>query len=153
MESVRTAQELRFRMGKTIPGTRSYHYFRVTSNGKIRYKRTSFDPEFEGEFSFDHIGIPRVRVNDCKPGCFVACLYDGFWWIGLILAVDEPHMEIKAKFMHPHGPTNAFFWPRQKDICWVPISNILCLITTPSTECGRWYTLIDSDINSICKLI
>ena len=109
MDSVRTAQELRFRIGKTIPGTRSYHYFRVTSNGKSRYKRTSFDSDFEGDFSFDHIGIPRVHVNECKPGCFVACLYDGFWWIGLILAVDEHTGKSKSILcIHMDQPPHFF---------------------------------------------
>ena len=151
MGGVRTNLELPFRLGKTVPGTRSYHYFSASSESKVCFKRISFDPEFEGKFSFEHISATRVSINDCKPMCFVACLYDGFWCVGMILAVDEQNQEIKVNFMHPHGPANSFFWPRRKDICWAPSSTILCLINTPSTGYGRWFTLLGSDIDKINK--
>ena len=109
LESVRINLELRFRLGKTVPGTRSYHYFSVSSESKVSYKCTSFDPEFKGKSSFDQISATRVSINDCKPLCFVACLYDGFWWVGMILAVDEQHQKIKVNFMHPHRPDNSFY--------------------------------------------
>ena len=47
-----------------------------------------------------------------QPMQFVASIYDGFWWIGLILELDRELEVAQIKFMHPHGPTNSVYWPR-----------------------------------------
>ena len=32
---------------------------------------------------------------------FVACWYNFHWWLGLILSVNEPQLEVDVKFMCP----------------------------------------------------
>ena len=52
---------------------------------------------------------------------------------------DAAHKDIEIKFMHSLCPNRFYTWPRCDDICWVPITNILCLLKTPSltTATGR----------------
>ena len=44
--------------------------------------------------------------------------------------------DLKIEFLHPHGPRKTFSWPSVTDKCFVPASNILCVITTPTTITG-----------------
>ena len=59
---------------------------------------------------------------------YVACSYDDYWWIGLIVEVDEEG--VLVKFLHPHGPASSFYWPDHDDTCWVPKDALVCKITT-----------------------
>ena len=63
-----------------------------------------------------------------QPGQFIACIYDGQWWLGNILEVCTENNDAKVSFMHPHGPATSFFWPTKIDDCWVPIVHILCQV-------------------------
>ena len=55
--------------------------------------------------------------------------------------------------MHPHGPSRSFYWPRVDDICWVPITHILCGVEIPSTATGRQYNLREKDNERVEKLM
>ena len=68
---------------------------------------------------------------------FVACKYDSFWWVGLICEVDEVSKDVKVVFLHPHGPVKSFAWPNREDCCWIPLTNILQVIKTPTTVQGQ----------------
>ena len=79
-----------------------------------------------------------------KPNQYVACMYDGHQWIGVILAVD-------ISFMHPHGLTWLFSWPRWDGWCLVSFKHVLCCISTPCTVTGLQYNHMDQDIKLIHK--
>ena len=153
MDIIRCDQKARFEMGKTIPGTRSYHYFMPVDNKMIKYKRTSVSPAFEGEYSFDIQHEAQIDFEQCKLMTYVCCSYDGFWWIGMIKEMDRDNKEIKVHFMHPHGPSRSYFWPTRVDSCWVPMQNVLCKIDIPLTISGRTYTLKDTDLSTIWKYL
>ena len=55
----------------------------------------------------------------------------------------------KIEFLHPHGPGKTFNWPSVADKCFVPVSNILCIITAPTATTGRMYQISDTDSESI----
>ena len=40
---------------------------------------------------------------------YIASFYDEFWWFGI--AEDVSELDIKFRFMHPHGPVKNFFCP------------------------------------------
>ena len=42
-------------------------------------------------------------------------------------------------------------WPSQEDVCWVPLTNIVCTIETPShtTATRRQYYLDPKDIDFV----
>ena len=82
---------------------------------------------------------------------FVSCRYDTFWWIGLIKNIDEEAGDLEIKFLHPHGPNRHFYWPSKDDICYVPLTNILCLLSPPSTSTGRMFKILDDDYENTLK--
>ena len=78
-------------------------------------------------------------------------MYDGFWWIGLIIEKDEE--DVLVKFMHPHGPAHSFKWPNFEDKCWLPYNHILMKIDSPTTLTGRTYIITKEDNNKILQKI
>ena len=67
-----------------------------------------------------------ISLSDMIPGGYVACLFDKHWWIGNICATSEQEQEqdVQVKFMHPHGFSRNYSWPREEDLCWVPLVHI-----------------------------
>ena len=78
MEDVPLELKKGFALGQTIPGIRSYHFFKPVGSNVVSYKRTAEDDAFAGSFSI------TVRLND-----YVACRYDKKWWIGVVEEVDR----------------------------------------------------------------
>ncbi|KAG1659181.1 Hypoxia-inducible factor 1-alpha inhibitor [Nymphon striatum] len=139
-------------MGKTVPGTRSYHHYTPISTTEISYKRTS-EHEFEQHFNLSK----AVQViNDDAPlpnlNYFVACRYDTFWWVGIVDEIEAEKKDFKIKFMHPHGPSKRVSWPERDDSCWVPINNMIAVIGVPTTRSGRIYEIDIDDFNKVHKL-
>ena len=77
MVQLRSIQKLRFQLGKTIPGTRSFHFFQPTDHRTLKFKRTSIDIGLAGEHSFKRIK-QKVSTDDIRIMDFVCCKYDGF---------------------------------------------------------------------------
>ena len=63
----------------------------------------------------------------------------------MILEIDIDEGDAKIDFLHPHGPRKSFNWPATTDSCYVPLSNILCIVNTPSTLNGRMYNISNDD--------
>lgn len=71
-------------------------------------------------------------------------MYEDKCYIGLILELDDGNKDAHINFMHPHWPSQTFFWPEHKntgreDKCWVPFTDIICSIDIPelSSQVGR----------------
>ena len=88
---------------------------------------------------------------------YICCVYDSNWWIGHVIEVDFLENDIRINFLHPHGPSKYFHWPSHEDICWVPLSHVLCKIKQPQlisaaaairTTCLK-YVILNSDQNNI----
>ena len=58
---------------------------------------------------------------------------------------------LKIEFLHPHGFRKASSWPSVADKCFVPASNILCVITAPTTITRKIYWISDADLQQILK--
>lgn len=130
-------QENRFAFAKPVPGTRSFHWFVPISTTELQVGYISGNV---ANTLGSHQAGPTV-VN-LQPGQFVACVYDGEWWLGNVLEICTDNNDAKISFMHPHGPAASFFWPLTEDICWVPTAHLLCHVSVPSTTgSGRQYTL------------
>jgi len=69
------------------------------------------------------------------------------------LEVDKDQGDVRINFMHPHGPSRSFCWPHVDDICWVPITHILCTVEVPTTATGRQYNLRPQDNEKVEKLM
>ena len=93
-------QEERFKLAKTIPGTRDNHSFVPSSLSELKGSRISgWVDQFTGNGASGQEKLPAF----C-PGQYIACLYDGHWWCGSIIERSEEYGDYKVKFMHPHGP-------------------------------------------------
>ena len=73
METARDDLNQRFVPDRTVPGTRSYHFFAPVSRHEIAYKQTSEDEEFTGTFCItgekDEMPTCDAEINDyisCK---------------------------------------------------------------------------------------
>ena len=129
--------------GKTIPSTRSSHHFIPLSMSKISHRLTSEDEDVD-VFDFDNKKA-ITNVIELRVSAYVSCIYNTFWWIGLILEVDVELGDVKIDFLHPHGPRKTFTWPVGGDTCHIPMKNILCSISAPLTATGRTYNILDVD--------
>ena len=149
MGDVRLDLKERFALGQTIPGIRSYHFFKPVSSNVVSYKRTAEDDAFGGLFNitgepdFDGMRTESVRLND-----YVACRCDDKWWIGVVEEVDRVERDVKINFLHPSGPA-SFRWPRKPDVCWVAITDVICHIQAPVTATGRTYKIDEQDSRNI----
>lgn len=155
-ELMEARQELegRFTKAKTVPGTRSFHHFEPNSEDSVATKRISFDANFCSIFSFS-ADSNLVKMSDVGLHNYIACIYDDLWYFALVLSKDESEGDIQVKFMHPHGPASSFHWPTKEDMCWIPLSNVICCVNTPVTKAsGRVYYFTERDNSAIdlqCK--
>ena len=86
-----------------------------------------------------------VELSDITPSTYVTCLYDLFWWVGIVSNVDIEQGDVKVDFMHPHGPRKTFNWPESDDNCYVPTKKHSVLSQPPTTSTGRMYKITDED--------
>jgi len=143
-------QTKRFDNAKTVTGTRNHHCYIPSHDKSLIVMRISGDDssfvaqvlkrplpaQAQTEPSF-----PIVTSIQCQPGNYIACMYDGKWWIGNIRDTSDEEGDVLVSFMHPFGPARSFHWPAREDTCWVPLQGILCLIEPPLTTNGRQYHL------------
>lgn len=166
--AVTKSQQERFEQYQRIPGTRDNHCFVPVSDSHLQVKRVSEDTTtftvqackavrqgHAGESSAENLDEPNVNPGqsettlEISPGQYVACLYDGHWWIAnIISASSEPEYDdFEARFLHPHGPAKSFYWPREEDKCWVPRQHVLCTVPVPDTTgSGRRYKFSDANV-------
>ncbi|GBL74793.1 hypothetical protein AVEN_243649-1 [Araneus ventricosus] len=74
---------------------------------------------------------------------YVACVYEESWWIELVSELNKEEGDYTIAFMHPHGPSETFYWPERQNECPVPSQHILCVIETPeiTSHTGRLYKI------------
>ena len=147
VEKLRTKfDNTRYKNATTVDGTRSYHHFIPVSNHQVSFKKTSEDVDFTGTYSFA-LGAFTAPRKAFQIGNYIACKYDGRWWIGLIEEISEENRDVGVNFLHPPGPTKSFSWPRRKDFCHVPFINVLTVISPPkASPTGRVYNITDKSI-------
>ena len=116
----------------------------------IAFKRCAEDESFAGSFNITgELEIKDVTIESIRLSEYVACTYDEKWWIGVIDEVSEVEQDVKINFLHPSGPSPCFQWPRRLDVCWVPITDIICQIQAPVTATGRIYKISEEDCRKI----
>ena len=65
--------------------------------------------------------------------------------------VNAHEGDLKIEFLHPHGPRKTFSCASLADKCFVPTSNILCVILAPTTITGQIYRISDTDFEQTLK--
>jgi len=69
-------------------------------------------------------------------GRYVAAVYDGEWYIGMVTTRSEEHCDVEVNFMCRNSRTNVISWPSHKDECAVLVENVL---SHSSTYCHWEY--------------
>ena len=121
----------RFQVAKTVKGTQQFHRLVPVSKSKMHAYKLSLQsnpPELVSvqDSEDDMTEEPLIEV---KKQDYVCCLYDNEAWIGLVEDISEEHGDF---FMHPHGPSKLFHWPKEEDTCWISEGEIVCVIDVPS---------------------
>ena len=124
-----------------MPGARSFHQFTPVGVYTIAAKRCSDDHSLVLQCNLYHQpSVVSVDVNH-----YNSCLCEDTWWIGIVMGKDNEQNDVCVNFMHPHGCTSIFYWPKQDDVCWVTMIHILVKISVPSTTGGKQYNLNPTD--------
>ena len=127
--------KLRLDPAQTITGTRKFHQFIPLDNSKLAVKRFSLDLNSHTK-SVVKGNQSDIRIDDVAG--YITVHYDGHWYVGYVKEVDEVEEAATIQFLHPHGPSPSFVYPRRDDILIVGIQDILTLVTV-NTSNGRTY--------------
>ena len=112
----------RFDQAHTVSGTRDNHCYKPVGLGTLQVSRISGDDTFfTAKVSDADVIMPSVSAEkpdetawDYQSGQYIACMYDGHWWLGNVCDRDYDQDDVKVNFMHLCGPT--FSWPRREDM-------------------------------------
>lgn len=132
----------RFEEALTIKGTQGFHAFIPISESKVFVK--SFSNDVQGWEKEVTTTPDKLKLKDISG--YVTAVYDKNWWLGYILEKNEELDEVKITFLHPCGPAKSFSYPKNADVLWVSVADVLYKVN-PSTPTGRTYSLVENDIN------
>ena len=139
----------RFKLARTVTGTHSHHCF-ITEKGALYMKRMSDDISFT-PCNISESNKSTLDYEDLQPGKYVAAMYDDKWYIGNIVRKSEEYKDLYISFMKSNN--HLFYWPPpfKSDECWVPFTDILCLVNAPEIQgsSARFYTLLKEDMKKI----
>lgn len=103
--------EERFKLGKRIPGTQSFHSFIPIDGNRIQARQLSISEEAKIFVvkKEEQISLGEIDFNDCVVGGIIACVYDenGFWYLGEITELRPSNSDLKIQFFKPDGATSV----------------------------------------------
>ena len=102
----RNALKKRIEGAILVPGTRHFHQFDHIGGRKVAIKKCSEDQTYT--LQHDVLGQKTIEVLDVAVFEYVACVYDGKWYVGAVLEVMQDLNDIYVKFLHPCGPARSF---------------------------------------------
>lgn len=131
----------RFDQAVTIKGTQQYHAFIPKTTSKLLVK--NFSDNLQGWEKVVSKPPDKLKLEDISG--YVTAVYKANWWLGYILQKNEELDEVKITFLHPSGPSTSFSYPRDTDVLWVSVVDVLTKVN-PVTPTGRSYVLPESDV-------
>ena len=91
---------------------------------------------------------PSDIGSSLRPNDYITCIYDGYWWLVLIDAVNTEEKDLTCKFMHPHNPTNKFYWPRSDDKAYIPFTKVIMKVNPPTcSDNGRTFFIKEDELS------
>ena len=139
----------RFEKCCTIVGTQKLHTFIPLSKNKIITKVYSDSNESKIEL-VTAVDSDPIPFDDIKG--YIACEYNGHWWLSCVVGKNQEKDEITVSFLHPHGPSTSFTFPSHADILSVSSREVKAILN-PQTATGRTYTLSRAEMVMCNKLI
>ena len=116
-------------------GQCSHHFVPISCN-KIAHKLTNEDREFL-QIGFEKSLTEEIDIKNIKCFLYASCIYDTFWWVGIVTEVNVHEGDLKIEFRHPHGPRETFSWPSVADKCFVPASTFYALSQLQQQSLGN----------------
>ena len=120
------------------------------SCNKIAHKLTSEDSEFL-QFDFDKSWTEEIDIKTSSIFHMSAVSMTHFGGVGIVTEVNVHEGDLKIEFLQPHRPRKTFSRPSVADKYFVPVPNILCVITAPTTTTGRMYRISGKDFEQNLK--
>ena len=154
VESHRSSFQLEARYANcaAISGTRNQHSFVPKSLTNLKMKRVSVN-EFLSSVSVSLLHVsPNLSVF--VPGIRIVCVYDDNWFLGNILEICKENQEIQVQFMKLSVSSDPFTWPQEEDICWIPVTHILCKVISLKVKsaAGRCNQISSTEHREILNL-
>ena len=137
----------RFSIAKTIAGTRRLHDFKPLSKSILRAWEFSASSSAR-EVSVVTDNVREVEVELRAIAGYIAVEYDGKWWIAYVNEIFSQSNKVSVNFLHPHGPSPSYFYPRRPDSLAVDVGDILVQLS-PSTVTGWTYHLSEDDTERV----
>ncbi|GBN69685.1 hypothetical protein AVEN_261247-1 [Araneus ventricosus] len=134
---------VRYRTVDIIKGTRSNHSFVPMNEAQLLVSRVT-DSTTTFIVTLGSKTIPLTLQNEQ----YVACTYGINWRIRNIVECYDEYNNYNM-FMHPHGPSASYMWPKTLDVCWIPYEHITKIVSAPSISTGRTYKITPEENNSI----
>ena len=82
--------------------------------------------------SADSLDNEATDSAECEPlvGTYVSVMYDREMYIAMVESVSEEFGDYSVSCLH-RQKTGKYSFPPDKDICWIPAYNVLCIMTPP----------------------
>ena len=144
----------RFEMTKTILGTQKFHKFVPNDRNNIRTYEISIDRNYESKILKKSITENKFTLNEIqiKEGDYIVCLYGEQKWIGFCTEHNVEYDNYKVDFFNPPGLNTYFYFPQNRDSCYISKDKILGVLTDPKLKAGTsriQYSFIKDEIKKL----
>ena len=103
--NVRSDLEDHFAKSITVLEKRTTHHFVPISCNKTVHKLTNEDSKLL-QFDFDKLLTKEIGIKHVNCFSHVSCVYDTFWWVGIVTKVIVCEGDLKIEFIYPHLTLN-----------------------------------------------
>ena len=79
----------------------------------------------------------KETLESHKCNDYITCCFDGLSWLALISVVNKEGKNLTCKFLHPHGLSGQFHWPRGDDRGYIPLNKVIMKTQAPTTSANR----------------
>ncbi len=143
VQEINTPLANRYKMSKTVPGTRSFHSFVPVSSNKLELRILSSSMD-----CINHtVGHIETSPPELSVERFVAVKVDKKWQVGQITLIDHDSMDVEILYMKRIGNGNRLRWPVTSNVGYVAFPLILCNILPPVPigNDGNIFVMTDAD--------
>jgi hypothetical protein len=158
VQSVQAELEKRYEEIKTIPGTRKCHGFIPDGPNRLKIKKYSLSEDF-----VSYISDIRVEARDTEAiqedeegpkwetGDFIVVKLARSYQVGVVWEEVE-YGEVRVQMMRKTRIKGHFEWPEPEKMDFIPVRDILLVISKPTTKNGKTYTISTDDQNRISEI-
>lgn len=123
----------RFKSALQILGTQKLHKIIPYANGKVKIFDISGSENFEERQIIKKSSLQEEQeLLHPTLGSYIVCTYNEKKWIGFVESFEEEFNDYKINFLHPSDFRHYYYYPENKDSCYVPMQNIIKILKDPT---------------------